>query len=153
MTSWPLVRRIRATLRKAELGFLGLVVYTRVHTPRRCGHPAKAGTLLRLALTRLGLRTSWLIVGILLATPRAKTSPTVTSEVTPKNPEGSTPSQPVQATAQCRQCQLVLCDPWLNRQPFQYQTTIHDKPALDQLAHSNPVPAPTLLRAEHDNPA
>src|SRR3984885_16214314 len=29
--------RTRATLRSAELGFLGVVVYTRVQTPRRCG--------------------------------------------------------------------------------------------------------------------
>src|ERR671937_2834584 len=33
----PLVSRTRATLRRAEFGFLGVVVYTRVHTPRRCG--------------------------------------------------------------------------------------------------------------------
>src|SRR5450755_2422092 len=33
----PLVNRTRATLRSAELGFFGVVVYTRVHTPRRCG--------------------------------------------------------------------------------------------------------------------
>src|ERR1035437_5959498 len=29
--------RTRATLRRAELGFFGVVVYTRVHTPRRWG--------------------------------------------------------------------------------------------------------------------
>src|SRR3974390_1950021 len=29
--------RTRATLRSAELGFFGVVVYTRVHTPRRWG--------------------------------------------------------------------------------------------------------------------
>src|ERR1700743_101756 len=33
----PLVSRTRATFRRAEFGFLGVVVYTRVHTPRRCG--------------------------------------------------------------------------------------------------------------------
>ena len=31
----PLVSRTRATFRKAEFGFLGVVVYTRVHTPLR----------------------------------------------------------------------------------------------------------------------
>ena len=31
----PLVRRTRATLRRAEFGFLGVVVYTLVQTPRR----------------------------------------------------------------------------------------------------------------------
>ena len=41
----PLVRRTRATLRRAEFGFLGVVVYTRVHTPRRCGEPFRAGVL------------------------------------------------------------------------------------------------------------
>jgi hypothetical protein len=38
-----LVSRTRATLRSAEFGFLGVVVYTRVHTPRRCGHDCSAG--------------------------------------------------------------------------------------------------------------
>jgi hypothetical protein len=33
-----------ATLRSAELGFFGVVVYTRVHTPRFWGDPARAGT-------------------------------------------------------------------------------------------------------------
>jgi hypothetical protein len=33
----PLVSRTRATFRRAEFGFLGVVVYTRVQTPRRCG--------------------------------------------------------------------------------------------------------------------
>src|SRR5271156_3140551 len=67
------VMRTRATLRSAELGFLGVVVYTRVQTPRRCG----AATLrLRplpdfrpgVASFFLGglrpIRTSWEVVGI-----------------------------------------------------------------------------------------
>ena len=33
----PFVSRTRATLRSAEFGFFGVVVYTRVQTPRRCG--------------------------------------------------------------------------------------------------------------------
>jgi hypothetical protein len=32
-------------LRSAEFGFLGVLVYTRVHTPRRCGDPLRAGVL------------------------------------------------------------------------------------------------------------
>src|SRR5690606_18888934 len=40
VTSMPLVRRTRATLRSAELGFFGVVVYTRVHTPRFWGAPS-----------------------------------------------------------------------------------------------------------------
>jgi len=30
-------------LRKAEFGFFGVCVYTRVQTPRRCGDPCSAG--------------------------------------------------------------------------------------------------------------
>ena len=41
----PLVRRTRATLRSAEFGFLGVVVNTRVHTPRFCGQASSAGLL------------------------------------------------------------------------------------------------------------
>src|SRR6478735_561478 len=65
--------RTRATLRSAELGFLGVVVYTRVHTPRRCG--AATFFLRPLPDFRPGvdsfldfgvrpLRTSWLVVGM-----------------------------------------------------------------------------------------
>jgi hypothetical protein len=45
VTSIPLVKRTRATLRNAEFGFFGVVVNTRVQTPRRCGEPFKAGVL------------------------------------------------------------------------------------------------------------
>jgi hypothetical protein len=59
-----LVSRTLATFRRAEFGFFGVVVYTRVQTPRRCGQASRAGTLL-FATTRLrGLRTSWLIVAM-----------------------------------------------------------------------------------------
>src|ERR1700729_803590 len=69
----PLVSRTRATLRSAEFGFLGVVVYTRVHTPRRCG---AATFFLRplpdfrpgVASFFLGawrpLRINWLVVGM-----------------------------------------------------------------------------------------
>src|SRR3954453_16656374 len=69
----PLVSRTRATLRSAEFGFLGVVVYTRVHTPRRCGaamrflrpwpdfRPAVETFFLGLARP---LRTSWLMLGM-----------------------------------------------------------------------------------------
>jgi hypothetical protein len=43
VTSAPLERRTRATLRRAEFGFFGVWVKTRVHTPRRCGDPFRAG--------------------------------------------------------------------------------------------------------------
>src|SRR6202163_2560980 len=59
----PLVRRTRATLRRAELGFLGVVVKTRVHTPRRWGAPLSAGVLVLDCLDARPLRTSCSIVG------------------------------------------------------------------------------------------
>src|SRR5436853_6695502 len=67
--------RTRATLRSAEFGFFGVVVYTRVHTPRGCG---AATFFLRplpdfrpgVASFFLGvwrpLRISWLVVGMRL---------------------------------------------------------------------------------------
>src|SRR5436305_10398533 len=79
----PLVRRTRATLRRAEFGFFGVVVYTRVQTPRRCG---AATFFLRplpdfkpgVASFFLGgvrpLRTSWEVVGI--ATRDGSSAPT-----------------------------------------------------------------------------
>src|SRR3989344_3231606 len=66
MTSYPLVSRTFATLRSAEFGFFGVVVYTRVHTPRRCGQASRAGTLLLLFRRLRPLATNWLIVGIKL---------------------------------------------------------------------------------------
>src|ERR1035441_323941 len=69
----PLVSRTRATLRSAELGFFGVVVYTRVQTPRRWG--AATFFLRPLPDLRPGvasfffgavrpLRISWLVVGM-----------------------------------------------------------------------------------------
>src|SRR6266513_6221102 len=45
VTSIEFVKRTRATLRSAEFGFLGVCVYTRMHTPRFSGQPASAGDL------------------------------------------------------------------------------------------------------------
>ena len=53
-----------ATLRMAELGFLGVVVYTRVHTPRFWGHCSKCCDFDLLIFGCLGLRISCCIVGI-----------------------------------------------------------------------------------------
>src|ERR1700730_19460026 len=76
ITSKPLVSRTLATLRSAELGFFGVVVYTFVHTPRRCGDPLSAGLLLFTRAISRGLRTSWLMVGMFrfpcLVRPRAR---------------------------------------------------------------------------------
>src|SRR3954468_17973171 len=66
MTSKPLVRRTFATLRSAEFGFFGVVVYTRVQTPRRKGFDLRAGDFSFLSTSRRLRRTSWLIVGIYL---------------------------------------------------------------------------------------
>jgi hypothetical protein len=43
VTSRPFVRRTRATLRRAEFGFFGVVVYTLMQTPRFCGQACIAG--------------------------------------------------------------------------------------------------------------
>jgi hypothetical protein len=63
VTSIPWLSRTRATFRNAEFGFLGVDVYTRVHTPRFCGQLSSAG----LDVFQRGgfrpLRTSWLNVG------------------------------------------------------------------------------------------
>src|SRR5689334_8535637 len=64
VTSNPLVSLTRATLRRAEFGFLGVTVHTRVQTPRRCGQALSAGLLLLRTGTSRPLRTNWLIVGM-----------------------------------------------------------------------------------------
>src|SRR5882757_3546596 len=64
VTSTALVSFTRATFRSAEFGFFGVVVYTRVHTPRRCGLPLRAAVLTLAILSRRPLRTSWLMVGM-----------------------------------------------------------------------------------------
>src|SRR3954466_14994767 len=65
--------RTRATLRSAEFGFFGVVVYTRVHTPRRCGAATfflrplpdfKPGVASFFVFGLRPLRTSWDVVGI-----------------------------------------------------------------------------------------
>src|SRR3954447_4135251 len=65
--------RTRATLRSAEFGFLGVVVYTRVHTPRRCGAATfflrpwpdfRPGVASFLVLGWRPLRMSLLVVGM-----------------------------------------------------------------------------------------
>jgi hypothetical protein len=58
VTSMPFVSRTLATFLKAELGFLGVVVYTLVQTPRFCGQPFKAGDLVFDFMTFLPRLTS-----------------------------------------------------------------------------------------------
>src|SRR3954469_12855255 len=64
VTSIWLVSRTRATLRSAEFGFFGVVVYTRVQTPRRWGEPLRAGVFVLSTLSCRPLRTSCWIVGM-----------------------------------------------------------------------------------------
>ena len=61
VTSIPFVKRTRATLRSAEFGFLGVAVYTRVQTPRFCGHSFKAGESDLHTKVLRPLRTNWII--------------------------------------------------------------------------------------------
>jgi hypothetical protein len=58
------VNRTLATLRKAEFGFFGVVVYTRTHTPRLWGHSCKAARFLVATTFLRCLFISWLMVGI-----------------------------------------------------------------------------------------
>ena len=51
-------KKPNSALRKAEFGFFGVVVYTRVHTPRRWGHACKAGDLVFLVIFFRASRTS-----------------------------------------------------------------------------------------------
>ena len=60
----PLESRTRATLRRAEFGFLGVIVLTWRQTPRLNGQASSTGDLVLYFTGRRGLRTSWLIVGM-----------------------------------------------------------------------------------------
>src|SRR5580693_8135002 len=63
VTSTVFVKRTRATLRKAEFGFFGVWVYTRMHTPRFSGQPASAGDLVLTKTFSRPIRTSCENVG------------------------------------------------------------------------------------------
>src|SRR4029079_3849853 len=60
----PFVSRTRAIFRSAEFGFLGVIVDTRVQTPRFCGAPWSAGVFVFSRLDVRPLRISWLTVGM-----------------------------------------------------------------------------------------
>ncbi len=62
----PVVSLTLAILRKAELGFFGVIVLTCRHTPRRCGHAFKAGDFVFFFLEILPNLISCVIVGIYL---------------------------------------------------------------------------------------
>jgi hypothetical protein len=58
-----LVNRILATFLRAEFGFLGVVVKTRVQTPLFWGQSSSAGDLLLGFFCVLPFLTNWLKVG------------------------------------------------------------------------------------------
>ena len=66
ITSNPLVNLTLATFRMAELGFFGVVVYTRVQTPRFCGQACKCIDFCRATRGLRGFLISCCIVGIFL---------------------------------------------------------------------------------------
>src|SRR6266849_7096445 len=66
------VRRTRATLRSAEFGFFGVCVYTRMHTPRFSGHPAKAGDFVFIRTASRPILTSCENVGTVVPQSRAE---------------------------------------------------------------------------------
>src|SRR5215813_12258660 len=92
----PFVRRTRATFRSAEFGFFGVVVYTRVQTPRFCGAPRRAGVDVFLDLGLRPLRTIWLIVGK-LSRPSFGRSRTGSAAVRPTRKGSTEPGSPATA--------------------------------------------------------
>src|SRR5579871_1036143 len=60
----PFVSRTRAILRSAEFGFFGVIVETRVQTPRFWGAPWSAGVFVFSRFEVRPLRISWLTVGM-----------------------------------------------------------------------------------------
>jgi hypothetical protein len=63
VTSIPFVSLTLATLRRAEFGFFGVVVYTLMQTPRFWGQLFNAGLLVLVTANVLPFLTNWLIVG------------------------------------------------------------------------------------------
>src|SRR5438552_18592248 len=99
-TSIPFVSRTRATLRSAEFGFFGVVVYTRVQTPRFCGAPRRAGVFVfAFGVTRPFL-TSWLMVGIV----RSLRSPQNGALTHNKAGRNTVPANPFAMVADRRGC-------------------------------------------------
>src|SRR3954454_12775540 len=67
--SLPLESRTRATFRKAEFGFFGVIVLTWRQTPRLNGQDSSTGDFVLYNTGRRGFRTSWLIVGMSQVVP------------------------------------------------------------------------------------
>src|SRR3954453_12817593 len=99
--------RTRATFRSAEFGFLGVVVYTRVHTPRRWGAATfflrplpdfRPGVESFFGLGLRPLRMSWLVVGMRRRMLAGKIRPTARDHAA--------------ATARSASCGAVYSSPW-----------------------------------------
>src|SRR5579885_2271870 len=75
VTSTAFVRRTRATLRRAEFGFFGVCVYTRMHTPRFSGQPISAGDLVLTRTASRPIRTSCENVGTVVPRSPLQNSP------------------------------------------------------------------------------
>src|SRR4051794_38605991 len=82
----PFVRRTRATLRSAEFGFFGVIVETRVHTPRFCGAPSSAGVFVFSGLERRPFLINWLTVGMELLGKRSHKEGRRDTKTAPTNP-------------------------------------------------------------------
>src|SRR2546425_10583095 len=97
----PVVRRTRATLRSAEFGFFGVVVYTRVQTPRRCGAPLSAAVFVFSGFDSRPLRTSCSMVGttLLAKNPGDAPGPPGNSRNGPRR-FGGAPRQPGRTLAE-----------------------------------------------------
>ena len=61
VTSFPFERRTRATFRRAEFGFFGVMVLTCRQTPRRWAHLSSTGDLETLRIFLRPRRTSYLL--------------------------------------------------------------------------------------------
>src|SRR6476660_4402542 len=72
VTSTEFVRRTRATLRRAEFGFFGVCVYTRMQTPRFSGQPINAGDLVLTWTASRPIRTSCENVGTVFPLVRVR---------------------------------------------------------------------------------
>src|SRR6266403_504952 len=72
VTSIAFVKRTRATLRSAEFGFLGVCVYTRMHTPRFSGQPASAGDFVFIRTASRPILTNCENVGTVVPLSRAE---------------------------------------------------------------------------------
>src|SRR5207302_4914983 len=106
--------RARATLRSAELGFLGVCVYTRMQTPRFSGHPCSAGDFVFVRTFSRPVRTNCANVGTALphssknfySIPGPAIADTQSLRVDQKKGSVATPadrqkSPPTESTAAC----------------------------------------------------